>query len=193
MNNMNKSFEQAASFQKIWMDSVTNMAGAFTQFSPASPPPEQIRGLRTNMLKVLSETWNEFMRSPQFMEVMKLSINGAFDFRSMMRENMNKLHDQLETPTKEDVDGILLAIRHVERRVLDRLEGMEDRIANINDGFERLEEIIEKAELRVPKAKTQPPESTAKRSDKRARAPRRNRKNTIQSSQHPARKRKSNH
>ena len=181
INTMNNTFEQAASFQKIWMDSVTNMAGAFSQFSPASPPPEQLRGLRTSMLKVLGETWNEFMRSPQFMEVMKLSINGAFDMRTMMKENMNKIHEQFETPTKEDVDGILLAIRHVERRVLDRLEGMEERLGNYTDGLEQIEARLEKLDARIGKTtqrgETAP--SPAKRNEGRTRAPLRKPKTTI--------------
>jgi len=142
-NNMNQSFEQAANFQKIWMDSLTNVMGAFSQFNPMTPPPEQFRSMRSGMLKALADAWNDFMRSPQFMEVMKVSLNSAFDMRSMMRENMNKLHEQFETPSKEDVDGILLAIRHVERRVLDRLEGMEERAGELSESLERLEDKLE--------------------------------------------------
>jgi len=189
-NNMNQSFEQAASFQKIWMDSLTNMVGTFSQFNPTTPPPEQFRAMRGSMLKVLAETWNEFMRSPQFMEVMKLSINGAFDMRTMMKENMNKLHEQLETPSKEDIDGILLAIRHVERRVLDRLEGMEERAGSLYEGIERIEEKMETLGARIsrPTHRTEPTSNTPKRNEARARTPLRKPKTTIKPTKRSYRK-----
>jgi hypothetical protein len=170
---MSNSFDQAASLQKIWLDSFAKMAGAFSEMSPLSPPPDQFRTLRSGMLKVLSEFWNEFMRTPQFMEMMKLSINGAFDVRSMMRENMNRIHEQLETPTKEDVDGVLLAIRHVERRVLDRLEGMEDRIASIREALEELEAKVEQQPGAKPArrpAKAASADAAPDQSDRRSRA-----------------------
>jgi hypothetical protein len=142
------------------------------------------------MLKVLSETWNDFMRSPQFMEVMKLSINGAFDMRTMMRDNMNKIHEQFETPTKEDVDGILLAIRHVERRVLDRLEGMEDRIGNLTDSLARFEELIEKFEGKAgkPTHRSESAASSQKRNEGRARTPIRKPRATIKPTKRSTRK-----
>jgi len=189
-NNMNNTFEQAASFQKIWMDSLTNMVGSFSQFNPTTPPPEQFRAMRSGMLKVLAESWNDFMRSPQFMEVMKLSINGAFDMRSMMRDNMNKIHEQFETPTKEDVDGILLAIRHVERRVLDRLEGMEERSGSLHEGIERLEDKIESLGSRISRTtqRAEPASGSPKRNEGRARTPIRKPKTTIKPTKRSSRK-----
>jgi hypothetical protein len=44
---------------------------------------------------------------------------------------MNLVHEQFESSSKEDIDGVLLAIRHVERRLLDRLEGLDERVANL--------------------------------------------------------------
>lgn len=182
-NNIHKSFEQAASFQKIWLDSVTNMAGVFSHFSPTTPPPEQAREIRSSMLKVLSDTWNDFMRSPQFMEVMKLSLNGAFDMRSLMRDGMNKIHEQLETPTKEDVEGILLAIRHVERRLLERLEGMEERTWDLNDSLERIEEQIEAIEERKDDSshRSESATNSQRRSERRDRSPIRRSQSSVKS------------
>ncbi len=143
-DNMSKTFEQAAAFQKLWMDSFARMAGVWTQFSPGSPPPEEVRKMRDGMLKVLGETWDEFMRTPQFMEMMKASLNGALDLKRMAREGINRMHDEFQTPNKEDIDGVLMALRHVERRLLDRLESIDDRIA-------RLDERIAGREKRQPK------------------------------------------
>jgi hypothetical protein len=81
------------------------MAGAWSQFSPGSPPSDEIRKVRAGILKVLAETWDEYMRTPQFMEMMKASLNGALDLKRMPRDGTNRVHVQFENPSKEDIDG----------------------------------------------------------------------------------------
>ena len=136
-DNMNKGFDQVAAFQKLWTDSFANMASVWSQFSPGSPPSDEMRKMRAGMLKVLAETWDEYMRTPQFMEMMKASLNGALDLKRMARDGMNRVHDQFENPSKEDIDGVLLAIRHVEERLLDRLEGLDDQVVNLNEKIDQ--------------------------------------------------------
>ena len=143
---MNKGFEQAAAFQKLWMDSFADMAGVWSQFSPVSPPSDEMRKMRGGMLKVLAETWDEYMRTPQFMEMMKASLNGSLDLKRMARDAMNRVHEQFENPSKEDIDGVLLAIRHVERRLLDRLEGLDERVANLDEKIGKVDQRIAKQE-----------------------------------------------
>ena len=145
-DNTEKIFDQAAAFQKLWMDSLTEMAGIWSQYSAGSPPIDEMRKMRGGMLKVLAETWDEYMRTPQFLEMMKASLNGALDLKRMAREGMNRVHEQFENTSKQDVDAVLLAIRHVERRLLDRLEGLDDRVANLNERIDNLDEGIAKQE-----------------------------------------------
>jgi hypothetical protein len=145
-DNMNKAFDQVAAFQKLWTDSLANMTSVWSQFSPGSPPSEEMRAMRGGMLKVLAETWDEYMRTPLFMEMMKASLNGALDLKLMARDGMNRVHEQFENPSKEDIDGVLLAIRHAERRLLDRLEGLDDRVANLDQKIDKVDQRIAKQE-----------------------------------------------
>ena len=139
-DNINKGFEQVAAFQKLWTDSFANMTNVWSQFSPGSPPSDEIRKMRGGMLKVLAETWDEYMRTPQFMEMMKASLNGALDLKRMARDGMNRVHEQFENPSKEDIDGVLMAIRHVEGRLLDRLGGLDDRVLNLNEKIDKIDQ-----------------------------------------------------
>ena len=100
-DNTSKYFDQVAAFQKLWTDSFANMASVWSQFSPGSPPPDEMRKMRGGMLKVLADTWDEYMRTPQFMEMMKASLNGAVDLKSMARDGMNRVHEQFKTPSKD--------------------------------------------------------------------------------------------
>jgi hypothetical protein len=145
-DNMNKAFDQVAAFQKLWTESFANMTGVWSQFSPGSPPLEEMREMRGGMLKVLAETWDEYMRTPLFMEMMKASLNGALDLKRMARDGMNRVHEQFENPSKEDIDGVLLAIRHAERRLLDRLEGLDDRMASLDQKIDKIDQRIAKQE-----------------------------------------------
>ena len=59
---------------------------------------------------------------------------------------MNLAHEQFENPSKEDIDGVLMAIRHVERRLLDRLEGLDERVANLDEKIDEIDRRIAKRE-----------------------------------------------
>jgi len=145
-DNTGKIFDQVTAFQKLWMDSFTDMAGVWSQYSASSPPVDEMRKMRGGMLKVLAETWDEYMRTPQFMEMMKASLNGALNLKRMARDGMNRVHEQFENPSKEDIDGVLLAIRHVERRLLERLEGLNERVANLDEKIDKVDQRIAKQE-----------------------------------------------
>jgi hypothetical protein len=160
-DRMNDTLEQAAALQKLWLDSFGSMANVWSQYSPESPPPEEIRKVRSGMLKVLAGTWDEFMRTPQFMEMMKVSLNGALDLKRMARDGLNKMHEQFETPSKEDLDSILLAIRHVERRLLERVEGIDDRVRDVADRLEKLDKSLGKTNGEAPEKRQ--PEAGGKR------------------------------
>jgi hypothetical protein len=163
---INKSFDQVAAFQKLWMDSVANMASVWSQFSPGAPPADEMRKMRGGMLKVLGETWDDYMRTPQFMEMMKASLNGALDLKRMARDGMNRVHEQFENPSKEDLDGVLMAIRHMERRLLDRLDGLAERVVYLDEKIDRVDQRLAKQEhaierrAQAAKAKAQKPAAT---------------------------------
>jgi hypothetical protein len=126
-----QAFQQAAAFQKMWTDAFTQMGEVWGQYSPGNPPPDTIRDMRAGMLKVLTEAWDQFARSPQFMEYMKTSMDGFMDLRKMSADAMTRNHHEMQSPAREDIDGILLAIRHMERRLLDRIEDIESAVAAV--------------------------------------------------------------
>ncbi|HEX9786213.1 MAG TPA: hypothetical protein VGA56_26235 [Opitutaceae bacterium] len=136
-----QAFQQAATFQKMWTDSFSQMAEVWTRASPGKPPPDVIREMRSGMLKVLADCWEEFMRTPQFMEYMKNSMDGVLALRKLGADMMTRNHHATQSPAREDIDGVLLAIRHMERRLLDRIEEVDAGIAEVGRRVEKLEEL----------------------------------------------------
>lgn len=122
------AFQQAASFQKIWMETFTKMAHAGLSFSPDSTPPEFMRQMRSGIFHALSRSWEEYMRSPQFMESMKTMMDNAITFRKMSSDFLTEAHHSVQGTARADIDSLMLAIRHLETRVLDRVEELSMRL-----------------------------------------------------------------
>lgn len=130
-DNITNSLEQAAALQKVWLDSMVGAAKVWSQYSPENPPPDELRKIRKGMLDVISASWDEYMRTPQFMELMRDSLNNTMNWQGYATEGVNRMHDVLQTASKRDVDGLLLAIRHVEKRLLDQMESLDEATASL--------------------------------------------------------------
>src|SRR5437016_5008675 len=129
MNNENfqKAAEQAAAFQKMWGDSMSKIMQAAFVSEPDSPPPEVLRQIRGGIFQALAQSWDEFMRSPQFLEGMKQWMDNAVTFRKATNDFMAKVRNDLQAPSREDIDTVMLTVRHMEKRLLDRMEELSDR------------------------------------------------------------------
>lgn len=130
-NNFEKTAEQAAAFQKIWLESASKMIQAGFAMSPNSAPPEVLRQLRSGIFQALAETWEEFMRSPQFLEGMKQWMETAVAFRKVTSEFLAKARNEMQAPSRDDIDTIMLNIRHIEKRLLDRVEELSEQVREL--------------------------------------------------------------
>ena len=121
-------WEQAAAFQKIWSETFSNMTQGAFQFSPDSAPPEFMRQMRSSMFQALGKTWEEFMRSPEFLSSMKQTMDSAIAFKKMTNEFLVKAHDEMQGTSKEDLRGLLAAVGRMEANVHARLDRLEERL-----------------------------------------------------------------
>ncbi len=117
-----RTAEEAAAFQKIWLETMSRLGQAAFTVSPNSPPPEIVRQLRSGIFQALATSWDEFMRSPQFLEGTRQWMENLIAFRKMSNDWMTNLRNQMQSPSKGDIDSIMLTIRHMEKRLLDRIE-----------------------------------------------------------------------
>jgi len=126
-----KTAEQAAAFQKLWVDSASKIMQAAFTISPNSPPPEIMRQIRAGIFQALANSWEEFMRSPQFLDSMKQWMENAITFRKMTTDFMARVRNEMQAPSREDIDTIMLNIRHLEKRLLDRLDELEAQMSAV--------------------------------------------------------------
>src|SRR5215470_8215624 len=126
--NAESAQEHATNFQKIWTETMSKtMQAAFT-ITPNSPPPEVLRQIRGGIFQALASSWDEFMRSPQFLEGMKQWMETAINFRKLSNDFMSKVRNEMQAPSRDDVDTIMVNIHHIEKRMLDRLDDLSEQV-----------------------------------------------------------------
>jgi len=126
-----KAAEQAAAFQKIWMDSFSHFMRGLTA-NAATTSPDALRQTRSSIFQSLASSWDEYLRSPQFLEGMRQWMDSTITFRKLTNEWMARARNEFQAPSREDVDTIMLNVRHMEQRLLDRIEQLSKRIESLN-------------------------------------------------------------
>jgi hypothetical protein len=131
-DNFEKTAEQAAAFQKIWMDSMSKIMQTAFAFGNNSPPPDVLKQIRSGIFQALAQSWEEFMRSPEFLDSMKQWMDTAINFRKMSNDFMAKVRNEIQAPSRDDIDTVMLTVRHMEKRLLDRVEDLAGKIDQID-------------------------------------------------------------
>jgi hypothetical protein len=126
--------EQATAFQKVWTESLSKLMQTAFTVSPGSPPPEVMKQIRSGLFEALAKSWEEFMRSPQFLESMRQWMENAVAFRRMNNDLLAKMRNELQAPSREDMDSIMLSVRHMETRILDRVEELSAQVHALKNG-----------------------------------------------------------
>jgi hypothetical protein len=122
--DQNKTGEQWAAFQKIWADTFAKMMQVGFTYSPEAAPPEFMRQIRSGIFQAMSQAWDQFLRSPQFMESTKQWMDQAVKFRKVTNDFFAKARHETQGTARRDVDGVLLALQKLEARILDRIEDL---------------------------------------------------------------------
>jgi len=147
-------------FAKLWTDFATKMGTAGVAFSPDSTPPDAAKQMRNVFFKALAEYCDQYMRSPEFLDSWKQVMDGAIQFRRQMNEAMGKMHHEAGGSSRQDVDQMMMALSHIERRVVDTVERATDRLEEVATRVEKLEAKLAKGE-RKPAAKRKAPANIA--------------------------------
>jgi hypothetical protein len=137
-NGFNKTFEQAAAFQQLWISSFAKMAQAAFAVTPESTPPEMMRQVRSSLFQAMAQAWEEFTRSPQFLEGTRQLLENATAFRRLTNDIFTRARHETQGAAREDIDTLTLAMRHMERRIRQEIEGLTNQIGKISKELEEL-------------------------------------------------------
>ena len=155
---MNRFMDQAQRLTEMWGELATKMTAAGISATaavsdPETTPPEAGRTARSAVFDALSQQADQYMRSPQFLQWMKESMDRSIHFQEQLNTFFTKLHHDVQSVARQDVDELLRSIRHLEQRVNDAA----DRVLRCVDGLEKRLAALEeprKKPSRKPGAKT---------------------------------------
>ena len=107
-------------FTKFWTDMMSKMGS-----SGATPPfgvsqEEVSRQMRQACFDAWAKYCEDFMRSDAFLDAMKKSMDGALAFRQQVNDFLKKAVGDSPLASSDDTETIVLAVRSLEERVLDR-------------------------------------------------------------------------
>ncbi|HKM52698.1 MAG TPA: hypothetical protein VJY33_04755 [Isosphaeraceae bacterium] len=93
---------------------------------------KSLEQLNSQWLDSLSQSLEDFMRTPAFLEVLKQSMRRMIDLKLAQNQQMTQSKaGGAGLPQAADVAGVFDRVRSAERKVLTRLTGIEDRLAAI--------------------------------------------------------------
>jgi hypothetical protein len=137
-NRSDPMHEQWSAYQKIWAETFTKMMQLGVNPSLDSAPPDFLRQIRGGIFQALAQSWDQFLRSPQFLETLRQWMDQAVAYRKMTNEFLHQVHQQTLTPSREDTDAVLQAVRQLEVRLRERLEEISSRVTELQRRIERL-------------------------------------------------------
>ncbi|MAE63697.1 MAG: hypothetical protein CMJ18_05450 [Phycisphaeraceae bacterium] len=115
------------------------MAQAGTAFSSDQAPPEAMRSMRAAFLKAWGESCEQAMRSPEFLEAVRKAMAGAIEMRRQTNEWLGRLQHEFQGTSRQDVDQIMLVMKHLEQRLVDGFERIEGRLDEFDTRLDDLE------------------------------------------------------
>jgi hypothetical protein len=137
--NQNQSPVEAMS--QFWTDMFSRMGGgAFPGGStPGMPNADVAKQMQKAFFENMAKYCDEYMRSEQFLQMMKQSMDRSLAFKQQMDQFLNQCYASSMAPSRTDVTDLAGLMRSVEERILARLNQLEDRVAAVEDadGSER--------------------------------------------------------
>lgn len=148
-------------FQKMWSDFSQKMGASGMSFTPESTPPDAAKQMRSAFLKAWSEYCEEYMRSPEFLQSWKKSMDAAIELRRQMNQSMGKMHHDLGGTSRQDIDQLMVALSHLERRMVDNIERGAEKVNELGERIDSLERKLTKvrkagANAKKPNKKSMP-------------------------------------
>jgi len=118
-------------FMRLWLDGAEKMAAAGSMGCPTTFPGDGVRQMRDMYFQSLAQSTEQFMRTPQFLEMMKQSTDLAVTLRQQTNDALAQAHHAVGSLAQPDVDSLLMAIRRCETRVLDKLDELSTRLDDL--------------------------------------------------------------
>src|SRR5437762_1692097 len=118
-NDAYAAFEQSQRMWRMWLDYATKMTCAGTSFDPDAEPSEAGKQVRSAIFQSMAQSTEQFMRSPQFLAMMRDWLGASINFRKQLNSFFTSAHHSTEGVAQQDIETLLLSLRHLETRLVE--------------------------------------------------------------------------
>ncbi len=125
-------FDPGTAFMRMWSQSVSAMMAAAAPFPPHATLPQAARHAQSTTLDAWGKYCEQFMRSPEFLQLIKQSLAGSLQFRKQLNDLLGRMHHEFQGTSRQDVDQLMLSMRHLEQRMVDGLERLATQMDQFN-------------------------------------------------------------
>lgn len=126
----------AEQFTKFWADFMSR-TGTPTESSNGSGPSPAFSPTAKQMQRIffdaMAQYADEFMRSEQFLAMMKQSMDQSLKFKQLIDEFLTGAHRSMQSPVQKDIDDIASLLRGIEERIFERLGRLEEKVAAVEE------------------------------------------------------------
>src|SRR5205823_2035061 len=127
-------------FSRMWLNFASEMSKAGVSFVPGQSPQAGAQEMRSALFRAMSEYCDQYMRSPQFQETMKQSLNGAIQLRKQFNDFLSNAQHEFMGAGRQDVDQLMLVMRHLEQRMVDGFERISSQVGSLQERVAKIEE-----------------------------------------------------
>jgi len=117
-----------SSFWAQWLEQSSQGTQAMMEAMQTSFDPQQIQ---RRWLEAMSRSFDDFMRSPAFLELMKNNLKAVTDLKGMQNQMVEDTARQFGIPLVGDIAGLFERLQSTEQTILNRLQAIEDRLKAI--------------------------------------------------------------
>ena len=114
-----------AAFWTQWLDQSSRGTQALLEAMQATGDPKQ---LHQRWLDAVSQSLENFMRTPAFLEAMKQNLKVITDLKGFQNQVAQGAVHQLGMPLADDITGLFERLNSVEQKILTRLGAVDSRL-----------------------------------------------------------------
>lgn len=142
-DNENPFFPGADMFTRAWSDFASQMMKAGVAFTPDSAPPQAAKEIRSAMFKAWGDYCDQFMRSPEFLDMMKQSLSVSVQARKQLNDFLGQVQHDFQGASRQDVDQLMLSFRRLERRIVDEMERLTDKLGDLATRLDQIQQDLD--------------------------------------------------
>jgi hypothetical protein len=127
--------QSAESFTRFWTDCARKMSDSARQQAATPPTPDAIREMRNAFLNALGTAYDEYLRSPEFTQMLSQMLQSGVQFQQRMSEMLGHTRHSMQGASRQDIDTIMEVVQHLERRITDSMARLDERLSSIEQNL----------------------------------------------------------